>query len=308
MKTITTITNTIGESPIWQEQSKSIVWVEAAGRNVFEYFPESGVTKYFDVPFDITAIVPCDNGQWICASKQGFFLSSPSLDTFTLIADPFAHSAIIHMNDAVSSPRGQLWFGSMNCDQLASPDGQLFAFVQESVMKMDSGFSVANGICFNEPLKRVYCSNMFQRKVYEYQLDESMTQIIGKAVFVEFDANEGYPDGLCTDKAGNVYVCHWDNGLISYYMPLPEKIGSAKKLGDISLPVKHATRCTFGGQHFDTLFVTTANFELTPEESQRYPQSGQLFVLDAPTQGSPECSVNLASLRVTRLDETPITS
>ncbi|MGF1721007.1 SMP-30/gluconolactonase/LRE family protein [Vibrio kyushuensis] len=288
MNSINEITTTIGESPIWKTSSQSIIWVDAAGTDIYEYFINNGQINHFKTPFDITAIVPCDNDHWICASKQGLFYSSPSFDSFSLIENPFMHSPQLHMNDAVASPNGHLWFGSMNCEELESPDGKLFQLNNNSILEMDREFSVANGICFNQHLKRAYCSNMFQRKVYEYQLDESMTHILDKKIFVEFRSHEGLPDGLCADKYGNVYICHWDAGIISYYMPSPTRIGSAKKLGDIELPVKHATRCTFGGKYFDSLFVTTANYGLTQTEANLSPQSGQLFILDAPTKGNAE--------------------
>ncbi len=139
---------------------------------------------------------------------------------------------------------------------------------------------------------------MFQRKVYEYQLDDSLTQILSKSVFIEFDKSQGYPDGLTVDRLGNLYVCHWDCGIVSYYSPSLTHRGHPTKLGEIELPVKHATRCTFGGHNFETLYVTTAAYELSPEELEHYPQSGCLFSLSAPTKGHPERSVkhNVMSL------------
>ncbi|MGF1694140.1 SMP-30/gluconolactonase/LRE family protein [Vibrio lamellibrachiae] len=296
MRVANNISNTIGESPIWNVHTQSLVWVDAAGSDIHEYFPLNGTIKSYEVPFEITAIVPCDNQHWVCASKQGLFLASPELDNFTLITDPFAQFPHLHCNDAVASPNGQLWLGSMNCQDLESPDGKLFQFNQKQVQTMDAEFSVANGICFNHHLKRAYCSNMFQKVVFEYQLNDDMTEIIDKTIFVKFDDLEGLPDGLCSDRYGNIYICHWDNGKVSYYMPSPNRIGNPNKLGEVKLPVKHATRCTFGGEYLDTLFVTTANYELTPTEKELYPHSGQLFILNAPTKGKVEPTINSALL------------
>ncbi|KFA97720.1 SMP-30/gluconolactonase/LRE family protein [Vibrio sp. ER1A] len=292
MHSVKGIKTTIGESPIWKPDTNSLVWVEAAGSEIFEYSIHSQSTQVFHVPFDITAIARCEGNGWICASKQGLFFCTSSFDDFTPIADPCFGSTKLHLNDAVTAPNGHLWFGSMNHKQLEAPDGKLYRLTANTALEMDSGFSVANGIAFNPALKRAYCSNMFQRKVYEYQLDDSMTQIIEKAVFVELDECKGYPDGLSVDRHGNLYICHWDCGIISYYTPSQTKIGHATQLGEINLAVKHATRCTFGGKDFNTLFVTTADYELTNQESVLYPSSGELFILDAPTQGREEYRVN----------------
>lgn len=296
MIALSKVTSTIGESPIWKAESNSVVWIDAAANDVYEYFPHSDTIAFYKVPFEITAIVPCDNQHWVCASKQGLFLASPNLDEFTRITDPFAQHSHLHCNDAVASPLGQLWFGSMNCEDLESPDGKLFQVTKDNIIAMDAEFSVANGICFNRNLKRLYCSNMFQKVVFEYQLNESMTEIVDKSVFVTFNDKEGFPDGLCSDHDGNIYICHWDKGKVSYYMPSPSAIGNPDKLGEIVLPVKHATRCTFGGKNLDTLFVTTANYNQTSTESTLYPKSGQLFILNAPTTGKLEPTLNTAWL------------
>lgn len=286
------IKNVIGESPVWSNESNCIRWVDAAGNSVFQYDLTHQEVKEFHLPFEVTAIVPCDNSHWIFASKQGVFYAAPEFDHFTLIGDPCSDQSAMHLNDAVASPTGELWFGSLNCDDLSSPDGKLYKLTQQTISELDSGFSVANGIAFNVELKRAYCSNMFQRKVYEYQLNDSMTGILSKQVFVEFSNEEGFPDGLCIDNAGNLYVCHWDKGFVSYYQPSPTQLGQASKLGLISLPVKHATRCTFGGADYRTLFVTTANYQLSDQDRHLYPRSGELFIIEAPTSGKPEPRVD----------------
>ncbi|MDC5813689.1 hypothetical protein [Vibrio europaeus] len=76
----------------------------------------------------------------------------------------------------------------------------------------------------------------------------------------------------------------------------------------MSLPVKHATRCTFGGDDYATLFVTTASYELTTYEQQLYPLSGQLFILKSPTKGTPEHKVKAESLIPAVRERTELTS
>ena len=308
MYTIEEVKTVIGESPIWNSNTQSLVWVEAAGKEVFEYSTNTKRIHHYHLPFEVTAVVPCDNNHWIFASKQGLFYSTPRFAHFTPIGDPCANAAHLHLNDAVAAPNGELWFGSMNCQQLESADGKLCKLSEQQMSSLSSFLSVANGIAFNAELKRAYCSNMFQRKVYEYQLDESMTRILDKRIFVEFSDKQGFPDGLSVDQAGNLYVCHWENGGISYYRSSRFEIGKGEKLGQISLPVKHATRCTFGGDDYATLFVTTASYELTTYEQQLYPLSGQLFILESPTKGSPEHMVKAESLIPAVKERTELTS
>ncbi|MGF1778753.1 SMP-30/gluconolactonase/LRE family protein [Vibrio nomapromontoriensis] len=308
MHAVENVVTKIGESPIWKPDTNSVVWVEAAGQEIYEYSLSTRTLNTVTTPFDITAIARCDDNGWVCASKQGLFYCSVNFDTFTPLSDPCFDTAHLHLNDAVTSPTGALWFGSMNHTHLEAPDGKLYQLTQGTAKEMDSGFSVANGIAFNPVLKRAYCSNMFQRKVYEYQLDDTMSRILDKSVFVEFEQSKGYPDGLAVDRQGNLYICHWERGMLSYYAPSQQQIGTSTLIDEIDLPVKHATRCTFGGNDFNTLFVTTANFELSIQEAHLYPLSGQLLVLDAPTPGREEFLINSVALPNLKHVIEPLTS
>ena len=52
-----------------------------------------------------------------------------------------------------------------------------------------------------------------------------------------------------------------------------------------TLPCDIPTCCEFGGRDLDTLYVTTAALNRTPEELKDQPLAGGLFAIDAGVRG-----------------------
>ncbi len=79
------------------------------------------------------------------------------------------------------------------------------------------------------------------------------------------------PDGLTVDAGGYVWAAKWRGGRVVRYAP------DGRIERTIELPVPKISCCTFGGQDFSTLFITTARLGMNDEELAKYPDSGALF-------------------------------
>ena len=76
---------------------------------------------------------------------------------------------------------------------------------------------------------------------------------------------------MTTDKNNNLWVCHYDAGLISIYNL------KGKKIHQISLPSKNITNCTFGGKFNNELYISTARQGMSKMEIRKLPLSGSIF-------------------------------
>jgi sugar lactone lactonase YvrE len=56
----------------------------------------------------------------------------------------------------------------------------------------------------------------------------------------------------------------------------------------VDLPVQKPTSCMFGGPDLRTLYVTSAIWDLTPEELTHQPHAGGVFAIDVGIGGLPE--------------------
>ncbi|OZG70390.1 hypothetical protein BTA51_26485 [Hahella sp. CCB-MM4] len=278
----------IGESPVCVNES-SLVWVDAGNARIYQSDLTKGEVRGYRMDVPVTAIASAGPDAWILVTKEGIFRCDERFRQLKLLGNPVRGLLDLVLNDGVVSPCGDLWFGSMNERELEASDGSLYLMLHDSlkIVQLDIGFSVTNGIAFNRKLRRAYVSNMFQRQVIEYTLAPDFRHILKRRVLITIPEHKGMPDGLKVDSFGYLYVCHWDAGLVSIY----NSVGSLLK--EVQLPVRHATRCTFGGPGFRQLFVTTGNYGMDKDEQFQSPWSGLTLCADISVSGEAEETFNL---------------
>ena len=103
--------------------------------------------------------------------------------------------------------------------------------------------------------------------------------IVKRERFIKFDKNAGSPDGMTTDNKNNLWVCHYNGGLISVYDL------KGNKIHQIYLRAKNVTNCAFGGIKNDELFISTARKGMSSKELKKYPLSGGLFKVKTNLKG-----------------------
>jgi sugar lactone lactonase YvrE len=100
-----------------------------------------------------------------------------------------------------------------------------------------------------------------------------LTGAIGSArELVRIEPADGTPDGLTVDAEGHLWIALWNGACIRRYAP------SGAFDSELSLPVSQVTSCAFGGQDLGDLFATSASIRLSPEDRERQPLAGGVFV------------------------------
>ena len=84
---------------------------------------------------------------------------------------------------------------------------------------------------------------------------------------------------MTTDNKNNLWVCHYNGGLISVYDL------KGNKIHQIHLPAKNITNRTFGGLHNSELFISTALKGMKANEIKKYLLSGSLFKVKTNLKG-----------------------
>jgi sugar lactone lactonase YvrE len=147
---------------------------------------------------------------------------------------------------------------------------------------VDRGFTIANGIGWSPDDRTMYVTDTHARRIYRYDFDRATGRAANRQVFVEIEPGAGGPDGLTVDADGHVWSAQFDRGCIDRYRP------DGRLESRIELPVQRPTSCTFGGADLDTLYVTSARMDLTPDALAAQPESGGLFALVPGVRGIPE--------------------
>lgn len=86
---------------------------------------------------------------------------------------------------------------------------------------------------------------------------------------------------MTVDTEGFVWSNQVGVGKIVRYDPA----GKIERI--VRLPVPRATDCTFGGEHLETLFITSARETMTPDQLRQAPLSGSLFAITPGMKGLP---------------------
>jgi sugar lactone lactonase YvrE len=167
------------------------------------------------------------------------------------------------MNEGACDPDGRFYCGSMAHDQAPGAASLYRLDPDLSVHTVLTGVTVSNGLDWSPDDSCAYYNDTatFQVAAFDYDGDSGLS---GRRVFA--DTAPARPDGLTVDSEGGVWVALSNAGAVRRYVD-----GQLEEV--VELPVKKVTACTFGGEAFDELFITTSREGLGPGED---PQAGSL--------------------------------
>ena len=238
------------------------------------------------LPERVGWVIPAADGRLLLGLQSGFALATlgvgPDDVALDWIARPFSDPSL-RLNDAKADRTGAVWAGSMNNDDESRSDGCLFRLSPDGQLEVvDTGYMVANGPAISPDENLMLHTDSGRRTIYAFDLNVPAGKITNRRVWKQFTESEGYPDGMCFDAEGCVWVAHWGAGCVSRFAP------DGALLRRISLPTSHITNVCFGGPDLDRLFVSSARAGLSQDQLSREPLAGALFeVLEPGAIGLP---------------------
>lgn len=259
----------LGEGPIWNELENKLYWCDNLRPCIHRYDPATGEVKTWPMPEEVGSIIfRKKDGKIVAGMKSGFAfidLDTGKIDHI-VNAEPDTDNCL---NDGKCDRRGRYWCGTINRD-LKTNNAALYRLDPDlTCHKMDSGVIASNGIAFSPDDKTMYFSDSRSAVVWAYDLDIDSGEIRNKRVFIE----NTKVDGATVDTEGNYWCAHVHEWHVGQHDP------KGRLIRRIKMPVRQPTMCTFGGENFDILYVTsTCNF-LQPGEAETQPLAGALFAI-----------------------------
>jgi sugar lactone lactonase YvrE len=147
---------------------------------------------------------------------------------------------------------------------------------------MQGEITASNGIAFSSDNRVMYHTDTGTAHIYAYDYDLATGGIANRRVFADFNAWRGRPDGCTIDAEDCVWAAAIGAGEVVRIDP------SGKRVAAIALPVARPTSVAFGGADLRTLFITSMQHGLTPDELAVQPQAGCLFAVKVVVPGVPE--------------------
>src|SRR5262249_35054787 len=131
---------------------------------------------------------------------------------------------------------------------------------------------ISNGILWSLNHSTMYYIDSLAHNVRAFDYDLESGNISNERVAIEIPESTGIPDGMDIDAEGMLWFAHYGGSRVCRYDPQTGEL-----LHTISLPASRVTACAFGGKDLDTLFITTACQQMSPEEWEKEPHAGGLF-------------------------------
>jgi sugar lactone lactonase YvrE len=142
--------------------------------------------------------------------------------------------------------------------------------------------TVSNGTGWSPDGRRMYYVDSPTRRIDVFDVDPATGLVSGRRPFVKLDAGTaGWPDGLCVDADGGVWLALWAGGAVRRYTPT----GRLDRV--IPVPTTNTTACSFGGARLTDLYITTARDRLDEATLAAQPHAGDVFVLTDAGEGLP---------------------
>ncbi len=279
----------VGESPVWCAATKVLYWVDIRRQKVQRFDPATGINEFVKIDDIVTSVNRRKNGGAILTLRNEFAFFDWESGAVTRLGNPEPDRTGNRFNEARCDARGRLWAGTMGDRDWQAPTGALYRFQGEGPATLERDTVIgANGTAWSPDSRTMYHTESFRYAIFAYDFDLERGEIANRRVFLQLDPDGGeFPDGMTVDAEGFIWSAHVGRGRIGRYDPA----GHLER--EVQLPVTRGTSCKFGGEDYRTLFITTAQETLTPEQiAKDEPLAGSLFACEPGVTGLPTIPFN----------------
>lgn len=272
----------LAEGPLWSADRNSLFWVDIEGKTLNEFYWKSGELKKSSLPQRVGFLTEAGDEQLILGMQGGLALFNLASQELTWLQDVEKEQENQRCNDGKCDAQGRLWFGTMDIEARRGK-GNFYVFDrQQGLQRKLEGLSIPNGLSWSLNKKKLYHIDSVSRSIKSYIFDPSRGSVTFEKVAIQVPEKFGMPDGMTIDEEGMLWIAHWGGFGVLRWNP-----NTGKLLTKIDLPVPQVTSCTFGGDAYEYLFITSASIHLTKAEQEKYPLSGSIFMVKPGVRGLP---------------------
>ena len=270
----------LGEGPVWDAATGTLLWVDIYDYRVHRFHPESGRDEAFDVDDTVGFAVPASDGRILVGLRQRLALLEPKTGEIECLVAVEVNRPRNRINDGAVDPRGRVWFGTAAKDEGAA---SLYRYDPENgLVRAEAGLSLSNGLGWSPDGGTFYLTDSPAKLIHAYDFDPDRGTLTRRRIFADLRDEDGVPDGLAVDAEGGVWSARFDGAALVRYDP-----GGRETLR-VRTPVRRPTSCAFGGPKLADLYVTSASVGMSEEEIEASFDSGDLFRLRPGVSGLPE--------------------
>lgn len=256
----------LAEGPVWN--AGRLLWVDIERGEIHELDPGSGADQCWKIPHRVGFAIPSVRGDLVVGADGGLARLDRRDGTLAWMAHPEPDCPGNRFNDAKCDDDGRLWAGTMAINESPGrgtlyrigPGGQIHPMVRP--------VTISNGLAWSPDGRTMYYVDSPTRRVDAFDFDPATGAIAGRRTVIQIP--DGFPDGLCADVDGNLWIAVWGGGCVACHDPR-----TGARVAEIRLPAEAVTSCCFDDS--DRLWITTASRDLDATGRRAQPQAGGIF-------------------------------
>ncbi len=269
----------IGESPVYDERTEILYFVDILGRRLYAMRLAGLELKSWTLESEIGSLGLAASGRLIVALRHSVILFDPVTEARQELCAIEADRPETRLNDGKVGPDGAFWVGSMDDRPEKSPVGALYRVAGDGrVERKVEGVVVSNGLAWNAEGEIMYHADSRGPWIAVWKFDRWTGEISGRRRFAE-PSEIGRPDGGACDAEGFYWSAGVSAGRLNRFAP------DGTLATSYEAPVPAPPMPCFGGADFRTLFLTSLRDGRPAELLEEAPLSGGLFAADAPVAG-----------------------
>ena len=250
------------EGPIWHPREEHLTFSDIPGNRLYRWSEAGGLSVLREPSNMANGNTYDGEGRMLTCEHATSRVTRTQPDGGVIVlASHYQGKELNSPNDIVVRRDGTVWFtdptyGRADGVGLARPPQLDFRGVfrmgpnGENLTAVCADFDMPNGLAFTPDQKHLYVADTPRKHVRRFAVDEN-GQLRGGEVFAESTGEgPGAPDGLKTDRAGNVF-CAGPGGVHIYHP------ADAACLGVIETPA-FCANFTWGGGDMRTFFLTAS--------------------------------------------------
>lgn len=270
----------LGEGPYWHAGRQSFFWVDIENGKLFEHNLKTEETKTRSFPHRLAVVLELEDGCLILGLDRKIAKYDLETEELTWLCEVESDSTLHRFNDGKVDPKGRIWIGTLST-LFTEGAGSLYRVGNDlKPEKQLDQLTISNGMAWTEDNQTFYFIDTPTRQIKAFHFDLETGEIEFDQVAVEIPEELGFPDGMCIDREGMLWVAHYGGSGVYRWDPKTGKL-----LEKIELPVPHVTSCCFGGENLDTLLITSAQENLSEAQLKEFPMSGDVFLVKTESQG-----------------------
>ncbi|WP_432825604.1 SMP-30/gluconolactonase/LRE family protein [Dactylosporangium sp. CA-092794] len=242
----------LGEGPVWVESSGELWWMDIHRGSFHRQVWPGGPVATHKLSERSTLVVPCADGSAITSVQKGLCRvpESGPVGPPVVVIEPDTPQTSV--NDGKVGPDGRLYFDSLDRAERPGLCG-LYRLDDDLVARpLLTGVTLGNGLDWSPDGSVMYFVDSRRQQVYAMDFDPGAGTVASRRVLAEVDPDDGMPDGMTVDEAGNLWVALYGGARLHHYAP------DGRLLDVVPTPVRYPTSCGFAGPGLATLVVTTA--------------------------------------------------